>query len=99
MRISGFPKLNFFRKKLWKLSESKIFQVTCPTEDLHKNLINLYNFRNDKISVLLDPVINLADFVKKKDKKNSDIKHVKDYFIAVGRLTKQKKFFVFNQRI
>ena len=92
LRISGFPKLNFFRKKLWKLSESKIFQVTCPTEDLHKNLINLYNFRNDKISVLLDPVINLADFVKKKDKKNSDIKHVKDYFIAVGRLTKQKNF-------
>ena len=37
LRISGFPKLNFFRKKLWKLSESKIFQVTCPTEDLHKN--------------------------------------------------------------
>ena len=92
LRISGFPKLNFFRKKLWKLSESKIFQVTCPTEDLHKNLIDLNNFRKDKISVLLDPVINLADFVKKKDKKNLDIKHQKDYFIAVGRLTKQKNF-------
>ena len=69
-----------------------LFRLLCPTEDLHKNLINLYNFRNDKISVLLDPVINLADFVKKKDKKNLDIKHQKDYFIAVGRLTKQKNF-------
>ena len=39
LRISGFPKLNFFRRKLWVLSEKKLFKITCPTEDLRKNLI------------------------------------------------------------
>ena len=39
LRISGFPRLNFFRKFLWKLAFKKIFCVTCPTKKyfgLHK---------------------------------------------------------------
>ena len=49
LRISGFPKLNFFRKKLWLLSKKKIFKITCPTEDLKYDLIEKNIFKDDKI--------------------------------------------------
>ena len=32
LRISGFPKINIFRKFLWKKALSKIHMVTCPTK-------------------------------------------------------------------
>ena len=48
LRISGFPKLNFFRKKLWLLSKKKIFKITCPTEDLKYDLIEKNIFREIK---------------------------------------------------
>ena len=92
LRISGFPKLNYFRRKLWKFSEDKIFQITCPTEDLKKYLLNLKYFRSSKVSVLFDPIINLADFIKKKNIKNLNVVDQKNYFVAAGRLTKQKNF-------
>ena len=45
LRISGYPKLNFFRKILWKISSKNLFCVTCPTKDLildFKKKRNLY---------------------------------------------------------
>ena len=66
LRISGFPKLNFFRKKLWIMSEKKIFKITCPTEDLKKNLIENEVFDKNKLINLPDPVINIKEFIKKK---------------------------------
>ncbi len=38
LRISGFPKLNFLRKKLWTILSKKIFQCTCPSIELIKQL-------------------------------------------------------------
>ena len=61
LRISGFPKLNFFRKKLWLLSEKKIFKITCPTEDLKDDLLEKNIFREGKIVFLPDPVINIKE--------------------------------------
>ena len=94
LRISGFPKLNFFRKKLWLLSKKKIFKITCPTEDLKYDLIEKNIFEDDKIFYLPDPVINIKEFKKKKfEKKTLSIEdNDKSFFIAVGRLTKQKNF-------
>ena len=94
LRISGFPKLNFFRRKLWVLSEKKLFKITCPTEDLRKNLIENNVFDKNKLFKLSDPVINMKEFIKKKCEKNSDIFSKKDinFFIAAGRLTRQKNF-------
>ena len=66
LRISGFPKLNFLRKKLWKVSRKKIFKITCPTRDLKINLINNNIFEENKIIKLFDPVINISEFIKKK---------------------------------
>ena len=94
LRISGFPKLNFLRKKLWKVSRKKIFKITCPTRDLKINLINNNIFEKNKIIKLFDPVINISEFIKKKNDKNENliIKLDKPFFIAAGRLTKQKNF-------
>ena len=94
LRISGFPKLNFFRKKLWSMSEKKIFKITCPTEDLKISLTENRIFSENKVIKLPDPVINIKEFVKKKKDKNLELlkKEEDNFFIAAGRLTKQKNF-------
>ncbi len=93
LRISGMPKLNFFRNFLWKICERKIEKITCPTIDLIKQLQKNKIFKEEKLFFLPDPVININNFINqinlsKKDNK----KHPRKYFIAVGRLTKQKNF-------
>ena len=34
--LSGYPKLNIFRKLLWKLCKNKLEIILCPTEDTKK---------------------------------------------------------------
>ncbi|MDC3100665.1 glycosyltransferase [Candidatus Pelagibacter sp.] len=94
LRISGSPKLNFLRKKLWMLSEKKLFMITCPTDDLRKYLIKVGVFSKNKVIKLYDPVINVKEFVKKKFNKIYRIKDKENntFFVAAGRLTKQKNF-------
>ena len=94
LRISGSPKLNFLRKKLWISAEKKLFMVTCPTEELKTSLIKERIFNKDKVKKLYDPVINIKEFINKKSEDNNKLinKDNKTYFIAAGRLTKQKNF-------
>ena len=94
LRISGFPKLNFLRKKIWNFSKNKLFKVTCPTDDLRNNLIEEKIFEDSKLKKLPDPVIHMREFLKKKNDRNTKLVLEKkfDFFIAVGRLTKQKNF-------
>ena len=47
-------------------SGKKIFIVTCPTDDLKKNLIESEIFEKTKLIKLYDPVINIKEFIKKK---------------------------------
>ena len=93
LRISGFPKLNFFRKNLWKISSKNIFKITCPTQDLLSSLKNKKIFSEKKIIFLQDAILNLQEYVS-KNKKTSSIKHdeFNNYFLSVGRLTKQKNY-------
>lgn len=94
LRISGYPKMNFLRRKLWVNSQSKIYKITCPTNQLKEELINTCIFKQEKIDILSDAIINISDFVKKKNirsLKNSE-KIFKDYYLAAGRFTKQKNF-------
>ena len=93
LRISGFPKLNFFRKNLWKISSKNIFKITCPTQDLLSSLNNKKIFSEKKIIFLQDAILNLQEYVS-KNKKTSSIKHdeFNNYFLSVGRLTKQKNY-------
>ena len=99
LRISGSPKINFLRKKLWKFSEKKINMVTCPTNDLKKSLVESKIFNKDKVINLYDPIINIEEFIKKKGKNNRKFLENEDrsYFIAAGRLTKQKDFYLIKE--
>ena len=93
LRISGYPKLNFFRKLIWKISSKNLFSITCPTKDLLLYLKNEKIFNKNKIFYLQDAIINIKDSLKKNKAKDSEyedkIKGFKKYFLAVGRLTKQ----------
>ena len=94
LRISGLPRLNYLRKKLWIYSESKIFAITCPTEELKKYLIDKKIFLTDKVKILFDAIINIEELIDKKKNINLIPKTNinKDYFLAAGRFTKQKNY-------
>ncbi|WP_075522626.1 glycosyltransferase [Candidatus Pelagibacter communis] len=91
LRVSGLPKMNFLRKLFWKIVLKKVFLITCPTEETRNDLLK-YNFcKPDKIVVLFDPIINVK-LINKYKKENIVIKNEKNYFLAIGRFTKQKNF-------
>jgi len=96
LRISGFPKLNIFRRFLWRNYSKKIFKITCPTKDLLSFLKHENIFETDKLIYLQDAIIDIQDYVKKiniEDKVFSNkIENYNNYFLAVGRLTKQKNY-------
>ena len=94
LRISGFPKLNIFRTFIWKLCRKNIFAVTCPTEELKKKIIELEIFESNKIFFLPDPIIDVKEYLELKKKyptKKYNIR--KNFFLSIGRLTKQKNYF------
>lgn len=95
LRISGYPKLekNFVRFFFWKIFTRNLNSITCPTNDTLK-YIKSFNFIEDsRIKVVYDPVLNLKEIIKKKNEKIKNIFYSKEFFVAIGRLTKQKNFF------
>jgi len=94
LRISGYPKLNFHRKFLWRIVSKNIFKITSPSMDLIYQLKNNKIFPENKINFLPDAIISTKDFVKQLNYKIPlyEKKHKDKFFIAVGRLTKQKNF-------
>lgn len=97
LRISGEPKLNVFRKLLWKLAANKIFLVTCPSLETVDKLKKLQIFDPKIIKVLYDPVINITEINKKKNQTIEEEYQNQSFFLMIGRLTKQKNFqFVIN---
>ena len=92
IRISGKPKLNFFRKFLWKNTSDIVYKVFCPTEDTKKTLIEQKIFKPEKIFVLHDPVFSINEFINLKSDQILDKKFEKNNIILAGRLTNQKNF-------
>ena len=45
LRVSGLPKLTLFRKLIWKISSSKIYKITCPTEATYNNLSKFHIYK------------------------------------------------------
>ncbi len=88
LRISGLPKMNLFRYILWKISLKKIYYVICPTNRTKETLTKMDFLDKEKIITIYDPVIK----VKEQNKLKALKVDLKDYFISVGRLTKQKNF-------
>ena len=97
LRVSGLPKMTFVRKIIWKLSSKKIYKITCPTQDTFRDL-SKFSFLKDKLLVLKDPIIKCTDIQESKSKKvilPLNIEKIlleKDFFLSIGRFTKQKNF-------
>ncbi len=88
LRISGYPKMNFLRKFLWKFALKKIYLITCPTKNTLNYITSLNLVDPSKIKLLYDPIINVREINTKK-KEHIDLNN---FYLAVGRLTKQKNF-------
>ena len=92
LRISGLPKLNFFRYALWKIFSKKLYKVTCPTLGTFEYLKKLNIFDESKLVILKDPVINVRRFANMKNELIDEKFKKKKIIVAIGRLTKQKNF-------
>ena len=89
--------MTFLRKLLWKLAVKNIYKITCPTYATYKNL-SKFEFLKEKLCVLNDPILNINEIQKTKNKEviiNDHIKQIvlkKKFFLSIGRFTKQKNF-------
>ena len=90
LRISGKPKLNFFRKILWILIIKKISLIFCPTRETINKLKKIKAFSNKKIIFLPDPVIDEKKNILKSNNSSTLKLNKEDYFLSIGRLTRQK---------
>ncbi len=88
LRISGFPKLNFFRKILWKKALKNIHYVTCPTENTLNYIKQSKLVDESKLRLLYDPIITFKEVIEKK----KELVNFENYYLSAGRLTKQKNF-------
>lgn len=88
LRISGKPKLNIFRYYFWLLTLKKIHKITFPTMETLNHFKRLNITDPNKLELLYDPII----IVKSKKKKIENNFKFKDYYLAIGRLTRQKNF-------
>jgi glycosyltransferase involved in cell wall biosynthesis len=93
LRISGFPKLNFIRRLIWRLASKKLYLVTTPTKLTLDYLKNKKVIDKNKIVLLKDPVFRIRQITHLKNEKiNENFQLDKKYIISIGRLTYQKNF-------
>ena len=91
LRISGLPKLTFFRIFFWKKISNKIYMVTCPSEETKKDLMKFNIFPEEKLKVIYDPILEIKEIHKKLNYQiEKNLLNNKNYFLNIGRLTKQK---------
>ena len=89
LRISGYPKLNFFRFWLWKIASKKIKYVVCPTMETKDFLLKKKIFNKEQLIFIPDPILNIKKInILKKEK--LETKFEKPFYLSVGRFTKQK---------
>ncbi len=89
LRISGFPKLNFFRFLLWKTFSNKVKYVICPTEETKNFLKKKKIFKEHQLIFIPDPILKIKEI---NTLKRTPLDYIKSqpYFLSVGRFTKQK---------
>ncbi len=90
LRISGYPKMNFFRNILWKIALRKIYCIISPTQKTSEYIKNLNFIEKEKIISIYDPIISYRKINKLK---KHEVKF-QNYFVSIGRLTKQKNLFL-----
>ena len=67
MHIAGHPKLNLFRKILWKISSKNIFKVVCPSEELKKFPRRFYTESKYWLDVLQQDYEIIYNYVYEKN--------------------------------
>jgi len=92
LRISGLPKLNWFRRIFWKLYSSKIYKITCPTQSTLETIKESKIFNTNKIILLKDPIISVKNIKKNIIQTTDKMLISEKYILGIGRLTKQKNF-------
>ena len=93
LRISGKPQLNIIRYVFWKITLKKVYKITFPTAESLEYFKSLEIVDSQKLVLLYDPVFSVKDLVKQKNEPISEFNLKKnDYFLSIGRLTKQKNF-------
>ena len=75
------------RKFIWKLSNKKIYKVFVPTQATLNTLKKQKIFDEKKLVLIRDPVIDIKAVRKNLNNNSIDFDN---YFLSVGRLTKQK---------
>ena len=94
IRISGTPKLNKFRRFFWTIFSKNVHLVTCPTKSTLQKLNQLNIFPQKKLKLLYDPILRVNYINIKKREKLEDKLTGTEYILSIGRLTKQKNFFL-----
>ena len=91
LRISGFPKLNIVRLFFWKIVLTKVKWIFSPTNNTNDLLKEKFPTHKDKIKFIRDPIFSYEELLKMKKKYDLYTRR-KNFYLAVGRLTKQKNF-------
>ena len=91
LRISGFPKLTTIRLFFWRTVLSKVKWVFSPTNITNDLLKKNFPSHVNKIKFIRDPIFSYEELINMKRKYARSSKR-KNFYLAVGRLTKQKNF-------
>lgn len=92
--IQGFPRLNLFRKIIWKIFYSNSDHFITMSSLTKEMLIKNFNFQKEKITKIDNPIISKKIITYSKDEIENEDKLIfkKDVFCSIGRLTKQKNY-------
>lgn len=86
--------MNIFRKLFWSIASPSICKVFCPSKDLLQQLSIQKIFPISKLVFIPDPILDIKKLIYNKYLVTDKFKDItkNDFFISVGRLTKQKNF-------
>ena len=90
LRISGKPKLNILRYLFWMFALKKVYKITFPTLETLRYFKELDIIDENKLELLYDPIVHTKQLGKIKNEK---LHNTDEFYLAIGRFTKQKNFF------
>jgi glycosyltransferase involved in cell wall biosynthesis len=96
--IQGYPKLNYFRKILWKWLYRKSNLLITMSNLTRTYIINQININEKKIVKINNPVISRQIRLQSKEKISKDVELLMNNnfcITLVGRLTRQKNYMSF----